>query len=140
MGVYMRTQTLLLFSTILTISLVFQAGCSEQGCQVAGVVTLDGQPLSKARVEFIPTSESGRIAIGRTDADGEFKLATSKSVSSVFPGQYKVRITTSVTTGTSDADLKTTPEKVPAKYNKRTKLTSTVEDGLNQLDFELLTK
>jgi len=136
----MRTQTPLLFSTLLTILLIFQAGCSEQGCQVTGVVTLDGQPLSKARVEFIPTSESGRIATGRTEADGGFKLKTSKSVSSVFPGQYKVKITTSVTTGTSDADLKTTPEKVPAKYNRRTKLTSTVEDGLNQLDFELLTK
>ena len=136
----MRTQTPLLFSTLLTILLIFQAGCSEQGCQVTGVVTLDGQPLSKARVEFIPTSESGRIATGRTEADGGFKLTTSKSVSSVFPGQYKVKITTSVTTGTSDADLKTTPEKVPAKYNRRTKLTSTVEDGLNQLDFELLTK
>ena len=130
----------LFYSTILTIFLILQTGCSEQGCQVTGIVTLDGQPLSDAGVEFIPTSNSGRIATGRTASDGKYQLTTSKSVSGVFPGQYKVKITTSITTGTSDADLKTTPEKVPAKYNKKTELNRTVEDGSNQLDFELLTK
>ena len=136
----MSVQASLLYSTILIISLVFQTGCSEQGCQVTGIVTLDGQPLQDATVEYIPTSNAGRIANGLTEADGKYQLTTSKSVSGVFPGEYKVKITTSVTTGTSDADLKTTPEKVPAKYNKRTELNRTVEDGSNQLDFELLTK
>ena len=136
----MNVQASLLYATILILSLTFQTGCSEQGCQVTGVVTLDGEPLSDAGVEFIPTSNSGRIASGRTEPDGKFQLTTSKTVSGVFPGQYKVKITTSVSTGTSDEDLKTTSEKVPAKYNKRTELNRTVEDGLNQLDFELLTK
>lgn len=135
----MSQKVIFLFSTMLTILLVSQSGC-DQGTHVSGVVKLDGQPLSEARVEFIPTSNTGRIAIGQTDSDGKFQLATSKSVSSVFPGEYKVKVTTSITTGTSDADLKTTPEKVPAKYNKRTELARTVEDGPNQLDFELLTE
>lgn len=136
----MSVQGSLLYSTILVILLIVQAGCSEQGCQVTGIVTLDGQPLSDASVEFIPTSNSGRIANGRTESDGKFQLTTSKSVSGVFPGQYKVKITTSITTGTSDADLKTTRETVPPKYNRKTELNRTVEDGPNQLDFELLTK
>lgn len=136
----MSVQASLLYSTILIIALILQTGCSDQGSQVTGNVTLDGQPLSNAGVEFIPTSDSGRIATGRTEPDGKFQLTTSKSVSGVFPGQYKVKITTQMTTGTSDADLKTTPERVPAKYNKKTELTRTVEDGLNQMDFDLLTK
>jgi len=130
----------MLYSAILTSALLFQVGCSQQGCQVTGTVTLDGQPLPDARVEFIPTSRSGRIASGWTETDGKYQLTTSKSVSSVFPGQYRVKITTSVSTGTSDADLKTTPEKAPAKYNKKTELERTVEDGPNEMDFDLLSE
>ena len=132
-------KSLFLFLTILTISLVSQSGCSQEDSNVSGVITLDGQPLENAKVEFLPTSESGRIANGRTKSDGNFKLTTMKTAS-VLPGDYRVKITTSMTTGTSDADLKVMPERVPAKFNKRTELTRTVKEGPNQFDFELLSK
>ncbi len=122
------------------ISLVSLSGCSGQGSNVSGVVTLDGQPLSNAKVELIPLSEAGRIASGRTKSDGSYKLTTSKTVSGVLPAEYRVKITTSMSTGTSDADIKVTPEKVPAKFNKKTELTRTVKEGSNRMDFELLSQ
>lgn len=60
-----------------------------------GTITLDGQPLDNATVEFVPI-DGGKPAGGRTNADGQFQLEKG-----AVPGEYRVRIIpkTSPTTG-----------------------------------------
>jgi hypothetical protein len=58
---------------------LLSAGCAKippSILQAEGVVQLDGKPLSKARVLFIPQIESGReyIATGLTDEKGHYQM------------------------------------------------------------------
>ena len=90
-------------------------GCGDaEG--VSGTVTLDSEPLAGAVVQFTPQGTEGRIAIAKTGADGTYELRTSKTVAEVWPGTYRVKITTS---DTMDDETRS-KEKVPAKYNKNT--------------------
>ncbi len=77
---------LFLFTATLTI-----AGCGSGTVSVKGVVTLDGVPLPKAAVSFVPLGE-GRPAYGQTDANGNFRLTTFKADDGVLPGEYKVLV------------------------------------------------
>ena len=56
-------------------------GCQKRGLQVnfvEGVVLLDGKPVADATVEFAPASAGALTAIGRSDAEGRFKLTSSR--------------------------------------------------------------
>jgi hypothetical protein len=65
-------------------------GCGKGNLiKVEGVVTLDGKPLPGATVSFVPVGE-GQPAFGRTDADGSFRLTTSRTDDGAKPGDYKV--------------------------------------------------
>jgi hypothetical protein len=59
---------------------------------VRGVVKLDGQPIANAAVVFIPQTPGGREAYGSTDANGAFRLTTTKPDDGALPGIYKVVI------------------------------------------------
>ena len=66
------------FVTFVVLGLVTVAGCGGNADlgTVAGVVTLDGQPLANATVEFIPTDdgETRSSYDGTTDASGRYEL------------------------------------------------------------------
>lgn len=114
------------------------AGCggrSDLG-QVAGKVTLDGKPLAEARIEFYPTQE-GSIASGRTDANGEYSLMFSRDVAGASLGENLVRISTHDVGYTEGKGEFAIPERVPAKYNRNSQLTVTVEPGKQRHDFDL---
>ncbi len=60
------------------IALVVLSGCGDGGPKVVpveGTVKLDGKPLDKILVEFLPTSD-GQRSFGETDNEGHFKLTT----------------------------------------------------------------
>ena len=59
---------------------------------VRGVVKLDGQPVVNAAVIFVPQAPGGREAYGSTDANGTFRLTTTKPDDGALPGKYKVVI------------------------------------------------
>ena len=59
---------------------------------VRGVVKLDGQPVANAAVVFVPQTPGGREAYGSTDANGAFRLTTTKPDDGALPGKYKVVI------------------------------------------------
>jgi hypothetical protein len=59
---------------------------------VQGVVRLDGQPLKRAAVQFVP-EDSGRDATATTDQDGRFVLSTFEPRDGAMPGNYKVVVT-----------------------------------------------
>ena len=68
------------------------AGCGREATTVPvrGTVTLDGQPLPRATVQFLAQDRGGRDALGTTDADGLFRLSTFKPRDGAFAGKYKV--------------------------------------------------
>ena len=61
---------------------------------VQGVVRLDGQPLKRASVQFVP-EDSGRDATATTDEQGRFVLSTFNPRDGALPGKYKVVVTPS---------------------------------------------
>lgn len=70
------------------------SGCGQSLSPVSGVVTLDGQPVDRATVSFIPedTSVTNADASGSTDASGNFTL-TTRGNPGAYPGTYKVIVT-----------------------------------------------
>src|SRR5262245_19924426 len=59
--------------------------------EVAGRVTLDGQPVQGAQVLFYSTNGSGHaFASGATDADGRYDLRYAPSFHGIITGDYKV--------------------------------------------------
>jgi hypothetical protein len=62
---------------LLAVSVAFAAaGCSggPKLAEVKGAVTLDGRPLAKVMVEFIPDGTTGPRATGTTDENGQYTL------------------------------------------------------------------
>jgi hypothetical protein len=61
--------------------------------QVGGIVTLDGQPLTKGQVQFVPDSSKGtkgRMAGGLIGNDGRFSLTAFKPGDGALVGFHKV--------------------------------------------------
>jgi hypothetical protein len=114
------------------------AGCGRSDmAAVSGKVTLDGQPLENAFLEFVPTGDKGSVSSGRTNAAGEYELMFSRDTRGAFLGPHKVRITTKEITVDEKQREVWLPEKVPARYNAQTELTRDVEPGENRFDFDL---
>lgn len=113
------------------------AGCSVDQEGVSGVVTLDGQPLSKAEVVFTPT-EGGRPATAMTNESGKYDLVYTIDQRGAPAGEYIVRIRTATTTTGEDGRDVQSPEQVPANYNQQSELIVEVKEGAsNQFDFDL---
>ena len=108
------------------------AGDSQSG-SFSGVVTLDGQPLDGANLEFVPADAGNNKAAKpikvRTDKDGRFliSVATPEGETGIQAGKYKVKITT--VDEASDEDLIDLIETIPAKFNTQTKLTVEILGG-----------
>ncbi len=114
-------------------------GCGESGpdlCSVEGTVTLDGQPLAKAIVDFQPDGGGERSSYdGQTDEAGHYLLHATASQKGAEPGNYTVHITLPKRAD-DDPNAKTAP-KLPAKYNTQSELKATVKDGMNTFDWPL---
>jgi hypothetical protein len=108
-------------------------GCGgDQFGDVTGKVTLDGEPLAGATVEFSP--EGGSPAYGVTDPQGKYKLLFSSDQKGATVGSHRVRIT-------SFNEAKPgQKERVPMKYNRKTDLVREVKSGNQTFDFDLFTK
>jgi hypothetical protein len=122
---------------ILVSVLVACVGCGSDLPSVTGTITLDGQPLENAFVEFTPQEPGGSMSYGRTDANGRYDLMFSLNKRGAVPGENVVRITTA---DVGDMGKANTPERVPVRYNRNSELRVMVEPrGSNVLDFELTT-
>jgi len=82
---------------------VVVAGCAQGSklkvVPVTGKVTFNDQPLADASVAFMQEAPAGAkiyTAIGRTDAQGMYKLVTmdgTKPIDGAVPGKYMVTVT-----------------------------------------------
>ncbi|QDS86547.1 hypothetical protein EC9_07130 [Rosistilla ulvae] len=117
-------------------------GCGPSGLPplgtVHGTVTIDGQPVEGASIEFTP--ENGRPSVGETDADGNYNMMFTYDADGALVGEHTVRITTARQGVISEGDgpsIEARPERLPAKYNEASELTVDVVAGDNTFDFDL---
>lgn len=127
-------------------------GCSERPygvAPVAGVVTLDGEPLAGGVVNFQPiaakqTTSPGPGSTGRLGPDGRFTLELLDGSPGAVIGKHRVRIYSVAAEGPAagDTDAPGRPrERVPARYNYQTELTITVPaEGTSSADFPLVSE
>ena len=129
------------------------SGCGGQQFDtgtVSGTVTLDGQPLANASVQFTPTGVQNFDtpapgSYGRTNANGEYSLKViTTDAEGALVGMHRVSITL-------DEEESEDPEKmdliddsgnrIPAKYNSQSQLTYEVKAGENKdVNFDLQSK
>jgi hypothetical protein len=120
--------------------LLAAVGCSGKYGSVTGKVTLDGQPLAGATVQFQPV-QPGSPSFGVTDSSGNYELVYSRDIEGAEVGEHVVSITTAQS---ADPDAEPpqpeVPEKVPEKYNVKSELKVTVERGGGTHNFDLQSK
>lgn len=133
-----RIATFLLLPSMLT--LIVGCGGSDlpELGQVSGVVTLNGQPVDGANVEFIP--QSGRPSLGITDAQGKYTLLYLTTVEGAVVGSHTVVIRTVRAANGGEGDealVEAREETIPQAYNDESTLKVEVSSGSNTHDFAL---
>src|SRR5947209_13984065 len=86
---------------VIPLVLVLLVGCGKpyKVASVSGRITLDGQPLAKASITFVPQASKEDLAPGPTaaaftDADGRYVLGISKDTPGSVVHKCRVYITT----------------------------------------------
>jgi hypothetical protein len=76
------------FGSLVLGFLSITAGCGgPHAAKVGGVVTLDGQPLTKGDVAFHPADGKGAVATGSINGQGHYELSTGTD-QGLTPGAY----------------------------------------------------
>ncbi len=144
-----RNQFLMCSLVIGPFLLLLSIGCSgsenPQTIIASGIVTIDGQPMTKGTVTFQPVlSEIGNLkrpATGQIDSSGRFQLSTFQDGDGLLPGKYHVVITAFENAPTAEEYAAGAKRKslIPEKYgNPATSgLEVIVTDSSNEFTFEL---
>ncbi len=129
---------------VLSVCCLILAGCdSSDRSSVQGTVTLDGQPLEKGSINFMPLPGTKSPTAGAQIVDGKFSIPAKGGT---FTGKFRVEITASRPSGKKIPSPMTgemmdaTEQYLPAKYNKQSELQADITDGANQLEFPLSSK
>jgi hypothetical protein len=115
-------------------------GCGGgQEATVRGTVTLDGQPLARGSVTFLPV-ENGTGASASINADGSFEARTS-DMDGMKAGDYLITVRASAEPAPNPQGGPPIPGKLltPAKYGRSetSGLKATINRGANDLNLEL---
>jgi hypothetical protein len=115
-------------------------GCGSDGPEIArveGTITMDGKPLPRAVVMFVPIG--GRPSACETDDNGKYVLEFSGGRKGAIPGMNRVEINTARLAYEKDGKMyPAVKESVPAKYNRMTTLEFNVEPRKNNVaNFDL---
>jgi len=138
------------FLPVVVAVLVTAVGCGEERFKivpVSGVVTIDGEPIAEAYVNFQPqtTGEDGLAGMGsfgRTDSAGRYELMTIKREPGAVVSSHRVKIQTQLSKDASDGSRKIVVRKemLPTRYHSESELTFEVPlGGTDQANFELTT-
>ena len=113
---------------------------------VEGTVLLDGTPIPKAGITFIPSGSEGEIASGFSDENGNFTISSQNGApgKGAMTGGYRVTVShpeitytpspTNPETGTTTAK-----ELLPSVYQdkEKTPLNVSIQKGKNVVKLEL---
>lgn len=95
------------------------SGCESsnklQTAEVTGRVTIDGRPLSMGTVMFVP--EHGKMATGRIESNGTFRLSTYGSNDGVIVGKCRAAVMVITSAGEENELEPARPSPIPAKYS-----------------------
>ena len=115
-------------------------GCGTPATTITGAVTLDGQPVPNASLEFFPVTGKGRVSFTTTDGSGRYTVAVS-------PTPLKVVITATKIDGKEknpyDPDgplVDRVVEALPERYGFQEKtplVASPVENQSTTIDFTI---
>ena len=139
----MNKSLLCVGSALLCLSIV---GCGDSGPvlgTVTGTITLDGDPVENAFVEFHPQFEGGQIMYSKqkSDADGYYEMQFNVDRMGVPVGNYQVQVSTYDMDKQPDGSNKVVKERMPAHYiGYESILTYEVLKGDNDASFELTKK
>ena len=79
--------------TLLVCAAITLAGCGDgrpERVPVSGTVLIDGQPLTRGYVKFVPAD--GRPSLGKLGEDGEFALTCFDGGDGAIPGTHRVQV------------------------------------------------
>ena len=119
---------------------VVSIGCgSGQEASVKGVVTLDGKPVQRGRITFVP-AESGAGAFAAINPDGSYEARTG-SVDGLEAGEYKIAVQSREDSIPDPKGGPPLPGKLitPMKYarSRTSGFNVSIDPGSNKVDFEL---
>ena len=123
--------------------ILLASGCGGSGGRqgLQGTVTLDGKPLPRGAIRFVPTGGTGGPSAGGEIEGGAFDIESSKGV---LPGSFRVEITASRKTGRKVRDrasgemTEMFAQYLPPRYNVNSELTAEVKpSGSDPFEFDL---
>lgn len=90
----MSNRVLLLSAAV---ACLFVMGCGDGKSNpptsaAKGKLTLKGEAVEGATIQFLPSSPDGKVASAKSEADGTFVLSTFETGDGAMPGQYKVTV------------------------------------------------
>ena len=119
-------------------------GCEQNPRQaLQGTVTLDGEPLSKGQVRFVPQRGTQGPTAGGDIVNGRFSIPPEGAT---FAGNFEVQITAHRPSGVirhdpDEGDYELSEQYLPVRYNEASELTAEVTaGGPNEFTFELESK
>lgn len=141
----MRNPSLFLMALAI-VSLMTVVGCGKQEgpelATVTGKITLDGEPLKKVNLRFVPEQPGGSPSFGGTNSYGQYKLLFNAKRQGAMLGKHRVEIEPA--TVDTDENGKPLPNvkvvAIPKKYLVSGALTREVKAGKNTIDIELASK
>jgi hypothetical protein len=82
---------------------VLASGCDDRPTRVpvSGIVLIDGQPLTRGNIKFVP--ENGRPSAGQIGADGRFTITCYDGNDGALPGKHRVQVASN--RGISDSKI-----------------------------------
>lgn len=115
-------------------------GCGRPSTMVTGTVTVDGQPLDKAIVQFQPERANDRPAVVLTDAQGYYRVGVSPVPFRVVIHCQRIVGERKEGTGADGVVIDTVEDVVPEKYMRGETTPLRVEPeagGMTVADFAL---
>jgi hypothetical protein len=128
----------------LAVSLLSLGGC-EPAPSVTGTIMVDGEPLARGSIDFVPVDDKGAIADRRgTGGGATIEEGTYRIEKGLTPGRYRVEIQGIRETARKVLNPLLPAEYVheevavvPPKYNEQSILFREVSAGSNSIDFDL---
>jgi len=118
-------------SAVLALAVLASVGCGNGLTPVEGKVTLDGVPVAKGTISFIPADGKGTTCFAEVQPTGTYRVHLGHD-EGMLPGQYEVTITATEIPEATKANPNPTPRYlVPQRYSNpaTSKLSITVPSG-----------
>lgn len=142
------------FSSRMTATAVFAAGLAVTliGCSdsdglpreaVSGEVAIEGEPLAKGLITFLPADSQLPTQAGGPITNGKYSIPGNEGL---VPGKYRVVISSPLEDSNKSKDTVASGPGMPpppprdavdAEFNANSTLTAEVKTGGNQFDFEV---